>query len=275
MVNGRRPRNTVIRQDRRALTLWSILIAANFLGTVVAVRLYREPFDFWLDPFSALGGIRTMAGYENTPGMIVFAVTMLLAGGTMIGLYVAEARVLEEGLPRFLRTLLLIGGVGYWIAAVPYDVVHFAHSVGSGMAVAALYGWAIFFLIDMAEMLPHGVITIMHGALHWSVLAYAILFAAGQPEKQGVQKSAFLMILFVLLTSVILERRHHHEPKHHHLERRHHHAPVRPPERRGPARSGRARAVPGRDGGGARAEGADGDSVAEAERVEYSDATED
>ncbi len=268
MVNGRRTGNTVIRQDRRALTLWSILIAANFLGTVVSVRLYREPFSFWLDPFSALGGIRTMAGYENTPGLVAFAVTMFLAGGTMIGLYFAEARATEEGLRRFLRTLLLIGGLGYWIAAVPYDVVHFAHSLGSGMAVAALYGWAIFFLIDMAEMLPHTVTVVMHGALHWSVLAYAILFAAGQPEKQGVQKSAFLMILFVLLTSVILERRQQHE--------------LRRQNEVGHTAGGRDVLVPGRDipvpgraGRPAEAEPAGGESVAEAERVEYPDATED
>ncbi|MFP4484788.1 MAG: hypothetical protein ACOCYG_06325 [Spirochaetota bacterium] len=251
MVNDRRTGNTVIRRDRRALTLWSILIATNLFGTVVAVRLYREPFSFWLDPFSALGGIRTMAGQENTAALISFVLTMLLAGGTMIGLYFAEERVAEEPvtgkeLPPFLRALLLIGGLGYWIAAVPYDVVHFAHSVGSGMAVAALYGWAIFFLMDMAEVLPHAVTVVLHGALHWSVLAYAILFAAGRPEKQGVQKCAFLMILFVLLTSVILERR---------------------------QQSDKPSAVERRER--LRLGGADRGSVAEAKRVEYPEPTED
>jgi hypothetical protein len=199
---------------------------------VVAARLYAEPFTFWKDPFSALGGARTMSGTVNTAGMIAFMVTMVVSGAALMGLYRTQ-RARHEHLPvptrsggrpgsfseekvgladtgeapQFLRTLLAVGGAGYWIAAVPYDVVHFAHSLGSGLAVASLYGWSIFFLIDLSQELRHRVVVLMHGALHWSVLAYAILFAAGQPEKQGVQKLAFLMIVFLLLTAAVVERR--------------------------------------------------------------------
>jgi hypothetical protein len=197
---------------------------------MVAARLYAEPFHFWKDPFSALGGARTMGGAVNTVGMVAFMVTMALSGAALMGLYRAQRARNEHrhvptrsggrpgnfsndavGLagagetPQVLRTLLAVGGAGYWIAAVPYDVVHFAHSLGSGLAVASLYGWSIFFLIDLSGELGHRAIALMHGALHWSVLSYAILFAAGQAAKQGVQKLAFLMILFVLLAALLVE----------------------------------------------------------------------
>lgn len=208
------------RYNRPSRRLWYTLIAVNVFGTLIAARLYAEPFHFWHDPFSALGGARTLNGVKNTAGMVAFMVTMAVSGVTLIRLSVTErdrstvesAGELRSGwvhleVPLFLRTLLTVGGVGYWIAAVPYDVVHFLHSLGSGLAVACLYGWSIHFLVEMRRELPHSVVTLLHGALHWSVPAYAILFAAGEPAKQGVQKLAFLMLLFVLLTAVVVERR--------------------------------------------------------------------
>lgn len=202
----------MIRKDRRALTLWFALIAANVLGTFLAIRLYGESFHFWRDPFSALGGAATMGGRNNAAGLVAFVATMAVSGACMIGLFVVELQTAAEPrrpgeVPWFLRALLLVGGVGYWIAAVPYDLVHPLHSVGSGMAVASLYGWAIYFLLEMAETLPHRAVVLLHGALHWSVLGYALLFAFGRVEKQGVQKAAFLMLLFALLAGVLVERR--------------------------------------------------------------------
>jgi hypothetical protein len=247
-------------------------------GTLVAARLYAEPFDFWTDPFSALGGARTMGGMANTAGMIAFMVTLGVSGVALLGLYRTQGirheqrpvstrnegrpgtwsnddvGVADTGeAPEFLRALLAVGGVGYWIAAVPYDVVHFAHSLGSGLAVASLYGWSIFFLIDLSQELRHRVVALMHGALHWSVLAYAILFAAGQPEKQGVQKLAFLMIVFVLLTAAVVDRRESdRESSSPTTDRRRNHVLV-------DARGGEPRI----------------NSVAEREGVDYSDTTED
>lgn len=78
----------------------------------------------------------------------------MVSGMVLLSLY-RVGRQVEDELPRFMRALLLVGGIGYLIAAVPY----------------------------------------------------AVLFAVGESAKQGVQKAAFLMLLFTLMTAVFAERR--------------------------------------------------------------------
>jgi len=184
-VNGRTgKRSAVIHEDRRSISLWSLLVFVNVSGTVAAVELYGEEFHFWQDPFSARGGRYTIHGTDNPAGMIAMMATMLLSGLVLLSLYRVERHVDDE-LPRFMRVLLLVGGIGYLIAAVPYD---------------------------------------------------AVLFVIREPAKQGVQKAAFLMLLFTLMTAVFAEWR--------------------------VSLAGRGRA-------------GEGESVAEAREVDYSDGTED
>ena len=178
---------------------YATLLSVLFIGFIIAILLYGEPFRFWEFHYSGLGATKTVNGHVNSAAMVVFITDMICIG--IILTIIAAVSGSDRKLPhRGIRTIFAgTGAFGAFVATFPHDIYPTQHIFGSAFLVGSLWVLAVFLIVDISRSLSSNVALRFHLLLHITVVSYAVAYVANAVSKQFFQKFAVFGLSAVLL----------------------------------------------------------------------------
>ncbi len=200
----RKARNSLPSYDPEISKLFFLMCLIIPVTLILAVLLYRDTFHFLRNAFSQLGETVTPQGRSNIASRLVFSAGFVACGVAMISIssrYGKNRGLRNRALKRFLA---LAGGVGFFVAIIPNDVSHAAHSVGMGSAVAVTYFFAMIFLLELRPRIPAFVFYANMIILQTSVLTYAAAYFTDSSHDKIAQKFCVVGLLLVMERAVTI-----------------------------------------------------------------------
>lgn len=202
-----------MNDTNRINNLFTWLVGILILTLTASAFFYGEPFDAWNYALSWLGGIRTINGFPNTFGMLVFSMGMIMSGIVMLKLGGSCKPDAVNGGSRLKAVLCYTAAAGFLIIIFPWDVFDPIHMSGSALMFGSLWGIANISLLKkkLAESVGQSVSIvririgrfILFLVLNGSVIAYAVGYVLNSAVKQPLQKFA---VVGLSLTLKLLHR---------------------------------------------------------------------
>ncbi len=125
--------------------IWSIMFLVILtIGLAWVFYSFREPYNFFQETISMLGGIQTEMGHNNFPSFAIFTIGFLMVSVlsfvTSI-LYLANSEDFEYGILKGI--LLMIIAIGTFGTAIMHDFMKIIHGIGAFLFVSG-FGVANF-----------------------------------------------------------------------------------------------------------------------------------
>ncbi|MEI7792500.1 MAG: hypothetical protein WCI57_03400 [Candidatus Berkelbacteria bacterium] len=181
--------------------LFLSLILINIVLLTVVMKLYNGDFDGVVNPFSAAGDYRTLAGLPNTLSMYLYSLDMAVNGLILLVFAYKFYKKNGDSAGIVKPLLCVLAGCGFLIAgASPDDIRHPFHVLGSSMAIASLWIIATNYIYEIRKKIKPAAYFLMQGILQIPILAYAATYFLGvDPLSYILQKYALAGLCIALL----------------------------------------------------------------------------
>jgi hypothetical protein len=198
-----------VNKHQSFFKLFLTLIAINVVLLTLAIISYNGAFDGAINPFSAAGDYRTLAGLPNTLSMYLYSLDMAINGLILLIFSYKFYKKNGDSAGIVKPLLCFLAGCGFLIAsASPDDIRHSTHVLGSAIAIASLWIIATNYIYEIRKKVKPTTYYLMQGILQIPIFTYAGTYFFGvDPLSYVVQKYALAGLCIALLYSSYIKEK--------------------------------------------------------------------
>lgn len=149
-----------INQNGLRWMIWTIMILVILtIGLAWVFYAQREPYNFFKETISMLGGIQTEQGYNNFPSFAVFTLGFLLVSVLSLVtsiLYLVNSEDFEYAILKGI--FMLVIAIGTFGTAIMHDLMKIIHGIGAFLFVlgfgVANFVWQLLRYVRKREQPP-------------------------------------------------------------------------------------------------------------------------
>ena len=213
-----------INQNRMRWMVWSIMflvILTIGLAWVFYAYPFQEPYNFFKETISMLGGINSEQGFGNFPSYAIFTIGFLIVSVLSLVasiLYLANSEDFEYGILKGI--LILMIAIGTFGTAIMHDLMQIIHGIGAFMFVSGFgitnFVWQLLRYARKLEQPPENrrwdfyLDAVFVWILLASILVYfvftAIYYFLGYLTFTYVATSQKVLLICIIIATFLLDR---------------------------------------------------------------------
>jgi len=210
-----------INQNGMRWMVWSIMILVVItIGLAWVFYSFREPYNFFKETISMLGGTQTEMGYNNFPSFAIFTIGFMLVSVLSLVtsiLYLANSEDFEYGILKGL--LILVIAIGTFGTAIMHDLLKIVHGIGAFLFVTGFgvtnFVWQLLRYVRKLEEPPQSrrwdfyLDAVFVWILLASILVYfvftAMYYLTGILTFTYVATSQKVLLICIIIATVLLD----------------------------------------------------------------------